>query len=69
MSPRQPTDVVDQYHICPYCMCKRSLEHYAGCCGESSAHFVLAYEFENGDLLPEHEIEWLAPAKRVTGEE
>lgn len=42
------SDIIDKYLVCPYCMNQVSFDRL-GCCGESSAHFVKAYELEDGD--------------------
>lgn len=44
------SEIVDEEVVCPYCMNKMSGD-MNGCCGESSAHFELAYILESGEAV------------------
>jgi hypothetical protein len=46
--------IEDEILVCPYCGTGVS-EESLGCCGESSAHFETAYEYD-GDIVLESEV-------------
>lgn len=47
--------IVDTHWVCPYCMTQVDPDR-TGHCGESSAHFELAYELDDGSIVLQSEL-------------
>ena len=50
------SEIEEKYMVCPYCMEQRDVDTHGGCCGESSCHFVEAYELANDEIVLVEEV-------------
>lgn len=47
---------IKEVTVCPYCGTEQSQYESPGCCGESSAHFVTAFKYQD-EIYFDYELE------------